>query len=174
MPRNIQSRLGSKLDRLKRKLIDNSISLAGNTLDFMRISAKYTKQGDLESRTIDDIGLIEVVMPPMIDIPMRRVINTEGTLSLDSLDPFNMFPFECYTLNKYNIDKDDLLIRVLKDPEVDRPYVMILQVLETFITIGTNYALWRKFNCAYYNNTLPQEILELVSDAQLRRTELGW
>ena len=140
----------------------------------MRITANYTKQKDLISRTIEEIGVLEVVMPPMIDVPMRRVKNVDNSLSLDSLDPFELFPFECYTLNRYNIDKDDLLIRVIQDPEVDRPYVMILQVIDTLMTIGSQDPIWKKFKCVYYNQSLPAEILALVIEAQQRRVLLGW
>lgn len=174
MPRNFQSRLGAKMDKLKRKLIDNSISLSGNTLDFMRITSKFSKQGDLESRTIDEIGVIEVVMPPMIDVPMRRVKNDAGTLSLDSMDVHDLFPFDCYTLNKYNIDKDDLLIRVIQDPEVDRPYVMVLQVKDTMMTLGNQSPIWKTFKAVYYDNQLPAEILTIITQAQTRRVSLGW
>jgi len=172
--RTFQSRIGAKLDKLKRKLIDNSISLTGNTLDFMRITHKKTYQGDIESRIVEEVGLIEVVMPPMTDIPMRRIRNENGDVAIDSMDATELFPFEVYTLNRHNMDRDDILFRVIQDPEVDRPYVMILQIKDTLMTLGSHSPLWKKFTATFYDQQLPQEILDLVIAAQNRRIELGW
>lgn len=174
MVRNFQSRLGSKLDKLKRKIFDNQISLAGNTLDFIRVSAVRSKQGDIESRTIEEVGVIECVLPTMIDIPMRRILSSDGVTTIDSFDATEIFPFEVYTLNKYNVDRDDLIFRVIQDPEVDRSYVMILQVKDTLMTIGSHSPLWKKFIAVYYDQTLPNEIIQMIASEQLKREKLGW
>jgi hypothetical protein len=172
--RNFQSRLGSKMDKIKRKLFDNQISLTGNTLDFIRVTSRKSKQGDIESRIVEEVGVIECVMPPMIDIPMRRILSDDGVTTIDSFAATDSFPFEVYTLNKYNIDRDDILFRVIIDPDVDRSYCMVIQVKDTHMTLGSQSPLFKKFSAVYYDQKLPNEILNLVISAQAKREKLGW
>lgn len=178
MLRKYQTRLGSKLDKIRRKLTDNMISLSGNLLDFLKISTKRTKQGDILSRRIEDIDVIEVLLPPLKDIPMRRILLDSSTPLLEqfgtSLDLGELLPFEIYTQTKYNLDVDDLLIRVISDSQSDRLYCMVLQIKDTFTTVGSWSMIWRKYYASYYDQNLPSEVLELIIGAQNRRQILGW
>ena len=172
--RAFQSRLGAKADKLRRKLFNNSVSLTGSVIDFIGIRLKKTKQGDIASRTIERVGILEVVFPPMVDIPMRRVINDAGNLYLNSLSVEEVKPIEVQVPSKYVLDQDDLLFWVLQDEDVDRPLVLALEVKDTKYTIGSHSTLWKKYICTIYDQQLPAEVLSLITDAQERRVILGW
>ena len=54
--------------------------------------------------------------------------------------------FEVYAPTECNLNEDDLLIRILydKSPNIDEPYVFVLQVKEVLGTFGYSSLLWKK------------------------------
>ena len=64
-----QARMGSRLDTIKRKVIDNSIRLASNPTDMIRVrTVRDERSRDLVSRTITESEVLPVILPEMQDI----------------------------------------------------------------------------------------------------------
>ena len=82
-----QARMGSRLDVIKRKVIDNSIRIASNPTDMIRVkSVRDGRSGDLISRTVTVSEVLPVILPEMQDIPLRRFITEDDkSISIPSL-----------------------------------------------------------------------------------------
>lgn len=70
---SFQGRLDKVLERQKIKLNDNLIKLTGTPEDVIVIKKKTTQNGDTISKVIVDQKLINIIFPPLKDVPVRRV-----------------------------------------------------------------------------------------------------
>ena len=177
MTRTYQSRMGKYHDTLRRKLIDNSISLAGQAADCIRIRVKRTRQGDIETRVVENADIVSIIFPPLKDAPYRRMtLSPDVTqLRMETVPAIQeLFPIELMSMQVSKIYKDDLIFRVLKEPDIENPLVLALQVVDTLGTWGVGSMIYGKFNCTYYQEQLPTEILEVVYSTTVRRLALGW
>ena len=186
MNRSFQSRLGRFQDNIRRKLIDNQISLTGQASDTIRIRLKKSKQGDIQSRIVESADVVPVIFPPLVDVPFRRMTGDESNQQAEGEnDPLKirletapnvteLFPIEvmCTQVDKINLG--DLLFRVLLEPEWQYPLVMALEVTEPLGTFGTHSIIYAKYQCVYHNEQLPQEIIDYVAAIARRRLHLGW
>jgi hypothetical protein len=179
MERHFQSRLGKFHDKIRRKLIANKVSLTGQITDTIRVRLKKSKQGDIVSRVVDSVDVVPVVFPILKDVPYRR-LPAEGEkdptkIQLESLWQVNdLFPIEIYTPDYDKIYIGDLIFRVIMEPDIEYPLVMVLEVQEALGTFGVRSMIYSKFQATYYNETLPDEILDYVSAAAKRRLHLQW
>jgi len=168
--------MGHFHDRIRRKLFDNSISLIGAATDYIRVRTTNNKQGDIQTRIIDDAKVLPFVFPPLKDVPLRRMIQGENkTWQLETLPAANeLFPIEVYTAYFSEVYLDDLLFRVVLEPDVETPLVMCYQVVESLATFGSQSVIFGKFNVVYYNQELPSSIIEMIDAMARRRGMLGW
>lgn len=70
---SFQGRLDKVLERQKIKLNDNLIKLTGTPEDVIIIKKKTTQNGDTISKVIVDQKLINIIFPPLKDVPVRRI-----------------------------------------------------------------------------------------------------
>ena len=187
MNRSFQSRLGKYQDNIRRKMLDNQISLTGQAADMIRIRLKMTKQLDIESRIVDSVDVIPVIFPPMVDVPYR-VVNDENyhRINLDNeADDHKMmiqvlpqmvelFPIEIMTTRADKVTTNDLIFRVITDPNLSYPMVIALEIVDALGTFGTHSMIYSKFSAVYYNETLPDEIMDYVAATAVRRLNLEW
>ncbi len=182
MFRSFQSRLGRFHDPIRRKLIDNSISLNGQAADCIKIRLKLTKQSDIETRVVEDVNVISVVFPPYVDIPFRR-LTREATTDSSAAIQYNittlpaaieLFPIQVWTTQYDRIYLGDILFRIFKDPVADSPLVIALQVKEPLGTFGVQSLIYGKYNCTYFDEDLPQEMLDVLVATAERRLALQW
>jgi hypothetical protein len=177
MTRTFQSRMGKYQDALRRKIIDNNISLSGQASDCIRIRIKRTRQGDIKSRVVEEADVISVIFPPIKDAPFRRMTLSKDVtkLEMETLPAvMDLFPIEIVSTQIDKIYKDDLIFRVLQEPDIPNPMVLALQVVEPKGTWGVRSMIYAKYDCTYYQEQLSQEILEIIAATTLRRTTLGW
>jgi hypothetical protein len=182
MLRSFQSRLGRFHDPIRKKLIDNTISLNGLVADCIKIRVKITKQGDIESRIVEDVNVISAVFPPYVDVPFRRLTRevTEGDSSVVQLKistlpaAMDLFPIQIWTTQYDQIYLGDLVFRIFYDAQVDAPLVLALQIKEPLGTFGVQSLIYAKYNCTYYDETLPSEMLDVIVATAERRLALQW
>lgn len=175
-----QARLGRKLDKIHRAVLDNNIRLSSNPTDMLRIKAERDERTrDLVSRTITGCEVLPIILPPMKDIPLRHLTGirsgTEVTIpSLYTIDQQEYF--EIYAPLEVKLEPDDLLVRIIYDDlnSPDDPYVMILQVSEQFATIGYSSIRYHKYWATFYNENLPQKIIDIFKEAHRKRALLNW
>ena len=168
--------MGKIQDKLKRKLIDNAISLMGVPTDCVQVRTKKSKVGDVQTRIVEEAKVLPFVFPPMVDVPFRRMIKgTSKTWKMESLPAADeLFPIEIMTTHYGEVYIDDLIFRVILEPDVENPLVLCLQVVEMKGTFGAQSLLYGKLGCVYYNQALPSEVLETIDAVARRRQALGW
>lgn len=172
-----QARMGSRLDIIKRKLVDNSIRLSSNPTDMIRVkSVRDARSGDLVSRTITTSEILPVILPQMENIPLRRFIAEDNkSIVIPSLYSINdKAYFDLYCAQECHLDIDDLLFRIIKDPTSDIPYVMCLQVKDILSTISYGSILYSKYQVTFFDEELPRDIIDIIRKEGLKREELGW
>ena len=173
-----QAKLGRKIDNITNKVLDNNIRLASHPTDMLRIEVERDERShDIVSRTITNSEIMPVILPKMEDIPMRQ-FKREGT---ETMIP-SLFSiaqeeyFEVYAPTECNLNEDDLLIRILydKSPNIDEPYIFVLQVKEVLGTFGYSSLLWKKCLTTFYDEALPPAILTTIQEAIEKRDLLYW
>lgn len=174
-PRYFQARLAAKLDTIAQKLTDNSISLTGTITDVIRIASKRSIQGDLLSRTVDDIGLIEIIFPKLTDVPMWRfVTGGHSKLSQPLQSEEHLKMFECLVPISSHVDQDDIIVRFFENPAGDDPLVLVLQAKEILGTFGNRSIIYTKVRFTFFDEELPTQIKEWCLDMARRRLTLTW
>lgn len=187
MNRSFQSRLGKYQDNIRRKMLDNQISLTGQAADTIRVRLKMTKQLDIESRIVDSVDVIPVIFPPMIDVPYRRVndedyyrINQDSTPDEDKMviqvlpQMVELFPIEIMTTRADKVNTNDLIFRVIMEPDIAYPLAIALEIVDALGTFGIHSMIYSKFKAVYYNEVLPKEIMDYIAATAVRRLNLGW
>lgn len=174
---SFQARLGKRLDNIQRKVIDNNLRLSSQPTDMIRIKVERDPiSQDLISRTITSAEIVPVIFPEMKDVPLRR-LTREGD---DEVLVPNLYQFydeqywELYAPAEIQLDEDDLLLRVIYDPYSQDSNVVVLQIKEIVGTIGYNSFVYFKIRCSLYDEKLPQQVIDIVKQANKKRDELGW
>lgn len=182
-----QARLGKKLDNIANKVLDNNIRLTAHPTDMLRITVtRDARSQDLISRTVQSAEIMPIILPNMVDIPLRQLKRgDEDSGSVTTTDV--MIPslystmmtqdyFEVYAPVECNLNEDDLLIRILYDssPNVEEPYIMVLQVKEVLATFGYSSLMWKKIIVTFYDETLPKKIIDIIKQDIEKREKVGY
>jgi hypothetical protein len=170
------ARLSSKLNALYRKIFDRKLEYAGVLSDALHIRVEKTKTLDIASREVTSIDLVNFVFPRMEDIPMRKITNSFGQ-TRNSIYAKDREPFLLGAPIAASIDVDDLIIKLYDDVSADNiPWVIILQVKDALGTFGDRSLLYQKVQVTYFDENLPQTIIDYVTTMAARREigQLGW
>lgn len=175
-----QARLGRKMDTIHRRILDNDIRLSSHPTNMLRIAIERDPRSrDIVSRTIESAEVLPIILPPMQDIPIRHLSGYRDgqdviVPSLYTIDQKEYF--EIYAPVRVKLNPDDLLIRIIYDDVncPDDPYVIVLQVSEQFATIGYSAVRHYKYWVTYYNEKLPQTVIDIIKKDQTKRQLLGW
>lgn len=175
---NFQARLGRKLDKINGKIIDNDIRLTAHPTDMIRVEAiRDERSHDLISRVIKSTEVMPVLLPKMVDIPMRHLIRENKNVLIPSLYSIIQEEyFEVYAPVECDLNEDDLLMRILYDssPEIDNPYVLVFQVKEVLGTFGYSSLLWKKCLVTIYDEALPDQVITTIKQLIKKRESLNW
>lgn len=175
-----QARLGRKLDHIHQMTLDNNLRLSAHPTDMLRISVKRDERSrDIISRTLEAMEIMPIIFPRIESIPMRHLegyrdgneVVVPSLYTIDQNEYFEIYaPVEC------KLKPDDLLVRIVYDDVncPDNPYVMIFQVTEQLATIGYSSIRYYKYFCTFYENQLPNQIIEEIKSDQKKREILGW
>lgn len=168
-------------------MLDNQISLTGQAADTIRVRIKVTKQLDIDTRIVDSVDVVPVIFPPLVDVPYRRVndehfrrINVDEHANEERMmvqvlpQMVDLFPIEIMTTRADRIDMNDLIFRVIMEPDMEYPLVLALEIVDALGTFGTHSMIYSKFRAVYYNETLPDEIMDYVTATAVRRLNLEW
>lgn len=188
MGRDFQSRLAMKHGIIQRKILDNQVSLAGNPTDCIRIQYKLNSEGDIESRIVSKADIVQIIWPPMKDIPLRRIhkedsdgkINeTLGSYYITSLtgiatedDTNNSEKFKLYFEHGADINQGDLIVRVFIDPDVECPIVLAVKVSELLGTFGHTMLLWESAICTLDVENIPPKLANVIGSMAERRLHI--
>lgn len=172
-----QARLGARLDPIKRKLLDNNILLSAHPTDMLRIRVnRDSRTQDVLSRTIISSEILPIMLPTMQDVPMRRLQRDDATKSI--VASFSMLedqkPFEAFCPLSGQLQRDDLLFRILKDPYSDLPYIMALQVKDELATFSYSSLLYIRYTLTFYDEALPAAVVAEIMRVSAKREQLKW
>ena len=142
----------------------------------LRIKAERDPRSqDLISRTIEAAEVLPIILPPLKDIPLRYFEKEGEDITITSLYTINQQEyFEIYAPIEAQLNMDDLLVRIMYDPNSDRPYVMILQVTEILGTFGYSSLTYMKYFVTFYSERLPQKVIDIIRDAERKRLCIGF
>lgn len=177
-----QARLGKKIDNISLKVLDNNIRLTAHPTDMLRIAVERDpRTRDIVSRTVENTEIMPIILPKMVDIPLRQ-LKREGTTTTDVMIPSlyatmqSQDYFEVYAPVECKLNEDDLLIRILYEsaPNVTEPYVMVLQVKEVLATFGYSSVMWKKVIVVFYEEILPEKIIQIIQDSIYKREKVGF
>lgn len=174
--RTFQSRLAAKQNQMAQKLSDNALSMLGTITDVIRVRVKKNHVGDVMSKIIDDIDVVEIMFPPLKDIPMWRFTNSGNTISAQAPDIHGdqIQPFICAAPVGAKVDQGDIIIKFFDNPQNDKPMVLVLQIKDVLGTFGQRSIIFQKLNISYYDEQLEPEIWQWCMDAATRRKILKW
>lgn len=175
---NFQARLGRKIDKINGKIIDNDIRLTAHPTDMIRVEAiRDERSHDLISRVIKSTEIMPILLPKMVDIPMRHLVRENKDVLIPSLYSIAQEEyFEVYAPVECDLNEDDLLMRILYDssPEIDNPYVLVFQVKEVLGTFGYSSLLWKKCLVTIYDEALPEQVITTIRQFTKKRETLDW
>jgi hypothetical protein len=175
--RDWQARLGSKLDNIFRKTIDNTLSLSGYPIDMIRVKVtKDPRTLDIISRTITEAGILPIYFNTAFEnLPLRRMDYDDTEQVIMTLDGTKLTEkIEVNCPLSYKLNREDLLFRILRDDYSERPVVLILQVKDELGTFGYSKLLHTKYILTTYDEKLPTKILEEVVKSTTKREVLKW
>jgi len=142
---------------------------------------RKTYEGDKTSYIIDQADVIQVVYPPLNDVPYRK-IEVDGTTKQWQLTSL-VSQFENGEQEKFwqlqipyehNVNIGDVLFRIMQDPDQPHHIVIPLELSEMIGTFGGNMLIMNKFNAVIPSDDIPQEVVGLVQEIAKRRSILGW
>jgi hypothetical protein len=178
MYRDFQTRLQTKHDKIKQKLLDNAIELMGQVTDCIRLRLNKNDEGDIISRTVIKMDVLGVVFPPLVDVPYRVLDTKDGgkTWGISPLvaateDESTKY-YQLVMPHSKDVRVGDLIIRVFLDPEMAKPVVLALEVVESLGTFGINSVIQHKYNAVVHMENLPQAITDAIVDMAHRRMKL--
>ncbi len=171
-----QSRLASKDNVISKKLLDNNILLTGYSSDVIYISEVLNAVNDPIKFNVDNIGVINMIFPPMKDIPLRRFIKTSGeyeysqaTNAKDEVEPFVVYaPIETI------ITQGSLVLRFFENPSSIEPLILPLSVAEIRGDFGARHLVLQKLNLVYSSTPIHPTIMEYLLQLAARRGLLKW
>lgn len=173
-----QARLGMRTDMVKKKVVDNSILLSAHPTDMIRVhTERDERSGDILSRTIVSNEILPIMFPALKEIPIRRIEREDNQLVLSGVDTSSddVKMVDAYCPMEAQLRRDDLLIRVLlADNDHSLPSVMIFQVKDEFATFSYNSILYTKFHLSFYDESLPNSVLQAMVDAAAKREIVKW
>jgi len=168
-----QARLGKKLDTIRQKVTDNSLLLTSHPTDMVRIRAKRDERThDLISRVVESVEVLPIVLPILKDVPMRRLLRQQQEIT--SFEMISRQPFEIYSPVRVQLKRDDLLFRMIYDPQVNDPYVMVLQIKDELATMAYSSLLYIKYTASFYDEKIPLEVVQALVAATQKREALTW
>ena len=175
----LQARLAITQDRLRRKILDNQLRLIGNATDCIKLKVNHSYDGDHISWDVMAANLIQVIFPPLRDVPFRRIKLKEGdTWELTSLvNEMDDGAQEHYIIQvpyRFSIDVGDLIFKVFLDEDQPMPIIIAIQVQELLGTFGGGKMIMQKCKCTIPTENFPQDVINSVKLMADRRIKVGF
>ena len=188
---SFQGRLDKTLDRQKVKLRDNLVKLTGTPEDVIVLKTKRTQNGDTISKVVVDQKLLNMIFPPLKDVPVRR-ISTEfregyvlnsmvsahggGSEKGQDKEQKDLTKIEVIIPLDSDLDIDDTVVRVFVQEKTKQSTVVILNVVEILSDFSTNSPLTLKAILAISTEPvdLTKPLYKLITTLAKRRLEAGY
>ena len=167
-----------KLEPVKRKVLDELVSLTGMATDCIRVKFKRNKDGDPIYSDIEKATVDSIIFPKIPEISFRRIYKDDKMgYKLSPVAMAEDGTEQNWTLvvpYESDIDIDDLIIKVYLDPNNIAPTVLTLIVSDLLGTVGENMLLKTRVQCTLFTENLAPETLAVVSEMAKRRLNIGF
>ncbi len=174
--RSWQARLGSKVDDILKKSIDNKISLSSYPIDMVRVQVnREHRSQDLISRTIIANEILPIYFEKALDeLPLRRMEYADTEKIILTIDGTKLSDIKVRCPISIRLSRDDLLFRIMRDDYSERPVVLVLQVKDEIGTIGYSKLIQIQYILSYYDEKLPSSVIESIIDSTSKREVVQW
>ena len=188
--RTWQSRLVAKNNTVAKKTINNNLINAGIISDVLIIRESLNLVNDVVSYDFMDIDMINIVFPPMVDIPIWRFFGGGQNQNLgiadlqanDSATDKKTAGFECFVGVSNKIDRGSIILRFFDTPQgtnssvpnSTEPWVLPLQVKDVKGGFGGRSMVYQKIILGYLDGPLPTQFQNYITQMSNRRQVLGW
>lgn len=171
-----QARLGSRMDTILKKAIDNKISLSSFPIDMVRVQVnKDPRTHDIISRSVSSYEIMPLYFTQALDeLPLRRVEYSDTQQIVLTIDGTKLTDIKVKCPLSQTLNRGDILFRILRDDYSERPIVLVLQVKDELGMIGYSSLLQIDYILSYYDEELPDSILDAVIASTNKREELQW
>jgi len=179
--RDFQARLGVIHDPMRRKLLDNTIGLIGTPTDCIRITVKKNDEGDKLSSKVEKADIVNIVFPPMIDVPYRYIKKTNAVGDRDAYQITSLVAattdeeqksYEVSAPHGVSLDVGDLICRVFMDNEQTIPIVLVLEITEMLGTFGSSAIISHKYKSVIPIDKLPEAVSGVIAEMAQRRLNI--
>ena len=180
--RTLQSRLALTQDRIRRKVIDNAVSLVSTPVDCIRLVPRsHPVEGDPVSWICEKADVVSVAFPPLENVPVRKIRKDKETNLYQMTSLVSSFEdgeqskfFTCQSPIEHDVDVGDLLVRVMMDDNTETPTVFLLQVTELLGTFGGREIIQSKYNCTIPTVQIPQDVINTIIKMIKRRQRISF
>jgi hypothetical protein len=152
-------------------LVDNSLSLSGASTDCIILTTELNAVQDVISMDIQNLGIIPIQFPPMLNVPVWRFV---GGVAPVSANDTKEEPIIAVAPVSINIDQGSYLLRFIENTLDTVPWVLILQVLDIQLDFGIRTPIKKNLVLGYYSTPLDPQVLDWVNKLARRRGILGW
>lgn len=162
----IQDSIANTMAGLRRNIFDYKVMMSGFNGDVIRVTTSRDMYGDLQEINVESSAKIPIVLDLPDEIPINRLRKTVTEAipsSTENLYLYEIIPIVGYARFDDKIHKEDyLIVQIIdQDPSVDEdtdPYLFILKVSEIIATLDIRNITHTKFQCAPYNEPLPDSV----------------
>jgi hypothetical protein len=170
-----QARLSKKGNAIARKLTDSAIKRMGIPVDCIHVSLQKSATGDIQKRSISDLSLISVYFSNIEDASIK-LVEKNGLLYAVPyfVNEENNTSIEVFIETNKHIKQDDLIIRVYQKTDITQTIIACYQVKEILASLGHETVLYLKYKLTMYDEVLPDQVIQYVTEIKNQREELLW
>jgi hypothetical protein len=162
------------MNALYRKIFDRKLEYAGVLTDVIRVKIEKTTTLDIVSREVTGLDLVNIIMPRMENIPMRKITNESGE-TRNAIYAKGSEPFMFAAPIASNIDVDDIIVKLYDDVTADNiPWVTVFQVKDMLGSFGDRSIVYQRIQATFLDEALPQAVIDYVTSMASRREALEW
>lgn len=181
-----QGRLDKTLERQKIKLNDNRLKHVGTPEDVIVIQNKTNLEGDIISKVVKEHKIVNCVFPVLKDLPMQKKTTEfgdgytaisifsakgEGSDKGQGNEQKDLQTIEVQVPMDADIAKDDRIIRVMVQEDLNSCSVMVFDVIELLGDFSNNSPLSMKARISLTNDPpdLNKPLYQLIMAMAKRR-----
>jgi hypothetical protein len=142
---------------------------------------RKTYEGDSTSFIVSAADVIQVVFPPLEEVPFRKIKREKDSSIWQLTDLVGAFEDDmqqkAYTVQiPYNFDADvgDLIFRIFVDEAQQYPIILAIQITESLGTFGAQKMIMQKFKCVIPTENFPPEIVNTIQQMAERRLKIRY
>jgi len=161
---SFQDSISNVLDDFKRSIYNQSFDWQGSQVRVVRLQVEENDYGD-ETIELLDHSEINLTISNLEDIPqsrLRKNLAQTSVISTTSNYLFDILPLEIETSLDDRVERGDIIVKPMKDETDNKPFYLVLRVLEPIGSFSPNSLLKLKFNTAPYLAKFDQNIIDVI------------